>query len=191
MDEGSALRTTVVIDADAIHRAIARDIWKWIDDFVTAPNQFYHDKFPPCPYARQAVLAKTVDVAVWQAGDVRPFIRAQAIGVRDHPTLTTRVMAFPPRIQWEWGINDYVEGLNQELIADNVFLNTGVAKTSVSRYPKSASKPYFIVVANSLDAVLQGSESLKRTDYYKDWPPSHFEIVVERRARLAKRYGKR
>jgi hypothetical protein len=31
---------------------------------------------------------------------------------------------------------------------------------------------------------------LVRTDYYKDWPREHYEIVVERRARLAQRFGK-
>lgn len=178
-------------ESESIYSAIENDLWAWINGFVTVPNEFYDDKFPPCPYAKQAVLSKTVDVAVWRSGGVRPFIRAQAIGMRDHPKLTTRVMGFPPRIQWEWGINDYVEGLNAELICDNVFLNPGIAKTSTSRYPGSSGKPYFIVVANSLEAVLQGSESLKRTDYYKDWPKGHFEIVVERRARMAKRFGKK
>jgi len=173
---------------DSLPRAIERDIWAWIDGFVTVPNEFYHDKFPPCPYARRAVLARTVDVAVWQSGDARPFIRQGALGMRDNPALTTRVMAFPPRTQWDWGINDYVEVLNAELIPNNVFLNTGIAKTSISRYPGSARRPYFIVVANSLAAVLSGSESLQLTDYYKDWPRSHYEIVVERRARLARRY---
>lgn len=80
---------------------------------------------------------------------------------------------------------------NRELIPDNLFLNTGVTKTMLSRYPGSNGNPYFIVVANSLDAVLKGSESLQQTDYYKDWPKTHFEIVVERRERMAKRYGKK
>lgn len=65
----------------------------------------------------------------------------------------------------------------------------GPRKTSVSRYAGSEGKPYFTVVANSLDAVLKGSESLQRTDYYEDWPKTHFEIVVQRRERMARRYG--
>lgn len=88
-----------------------------------------------------------------------------------------------------WGLSDFVERLNTELVPGNVFLNTGVAKTTTSRYPGSGAQPYFIVVANSLDAVLKGSESLQRTDYYADWPRSHFEIVVQRRERLATRFG--
>ncbi|MGD9722687.1 MAG: hypothetical protein AB7O59_15245 [Pirellulales bacterium] len=175
---------------DTIHEQIAQDIWTWIHEFVTAPNAFYNDKFAPCPYAKQAVANQTVDVQVWRSSDVRAFIRAQAIAMRDSPALTTRVMAFPPKTQFLWGINDYVESLNAELIASNVFLNTGVAKTTHSRYPGSSKEPYFIVIANSLAAVLAGSESLAKSDYYKDWPADHYAHVVERRARMAKRYGK-
>ena len=170
---------------------IEQDIWKWCREFVAAPNEFYNAKFAPCPYAYKALVAETVDVAVWQSGDVRRFIRQKAIEMRDNPKLGTRVMAFPPRTQWAWGISEFVETLNAELIPDNVFLNTGLTKTTKSRYPGSSDDPYFIVVANSLDAVLKGAQFLERTDYYKDWPQEHFDIVVERRARMAKRYGKK
>lgn len=175
----------------SIYEAINRDIWNWFDEFVTVPNEFYQNKFPPCPYARAALMRETVDVAVWESGDVRLFIRANATGMRDSPTLTTRVMAFPPRTQYAWGISEFVETLNAEMIPDNIFLNTGIAKTSVSRYPGSAGNPYFIVVANSLDAVLKGARSLAKSDYYKDWPASHYEIVVERREKLAQRYQRK
>jgi hypothetical protein len=50
--------------------------------------------------------------------------------------------------------------------------------------------PYFIVVANRLDAVLDGSRALQRTAFYTDWPREQYELVVNRRDRLAARYGK-
>jgi len=186
----AAEATRLMSVLDATGQQIEQDIWTWIKDFVTAANEFYHYKFPPCPFARQAVALKTVDVQVWQSGNVREFIRENAISMKGTPSLTTRVMAFPPQTRFQWGINDYVEELNAELIASNVFLNTGVAKTTNSRYLGSASKePYFIVIANSLAAVLSGAEALAKTDYYKDWPAAHYALVVERRARMAKRYG--
>ena len=175
----------------SLHDEIGQDIWNWINHFVTVPNEFYKGKFPPCPFARRAGVTATVDPAVWVSGDVRAFIRQKSIEMRDHKTLTTRVMAFPPRVQFQWGISEYIEGLNAELIPDNVFLNTGIAKTTKSRYPGSApDAPYFIVVANSLDAVLSGAEMLEKTEYYRDWPSEHRELVVERRARMAQRYGR-
>jgi hypothetical protein len=176
-------------DTTTVFEAIEADLWRWMREFVAVPNEFYGGKFPPCPFALRALLAETVDVCVWRKGDVRQFVRTQATGMRDSPQLTTRVMAFPPRAQMAWGFTDFVDSLNTTLIPHNVFLNPGVAKTTVSQYPGSAGQPYFIVVANSLDAVLKGASALQRTDYYEDWPASHFEIVVERRARLAKRYG--
>jgi hypothetical protein len=175
----------------SLQEEIVEDLWRWIREFVTVPNEFYNFKFAPCPYASAAVTGKTVDVVAWEAGDARAFIREKSIAMRDAPNLTTRVMGFPPRTQFAWGISEYVEELNTELIPDNVFLNTGIAKTTKSRYPGSGDNPYFIVVANSLGAVLDGAESLAKSDYYKDWPKEHYEIVVERRARMAKRYGKK
>jgi hypothetical protein len=170
---------------------VEKDLWKWIHSFVTVPNEFYSNKFAPCPYAKKAVQDEAVDVAAWESGDIRKFIREKAVGMRDAPNLTTRVMGFPPRTQHAWGISEYVEELNMELIPDNVFLNTGIAKTTTSLYPASNELPYFIVVANSLAPVLDGAESLAKSWYYKDWPKEHYELVVVRRARLAQRYGRK
>ena len=167
---------------------IESDIWLWMRDFVAVKNAFYNAKFPPCPYALRALMDHTVDVLAWRGGDWRSFIRQHATGMRDHPRLTTRVMAFAPRTQHAWGMSAFVEALNTELIPHNIFLNTGVAKTSVSRHPGAQGKPYFIVVANSLDAVLAGAQALQRTGYYDEWPAQQVEIVVQRRERLATRY---
>jgi hypothetical protein len=175
----------------SVHQAVEQDIWRWIAEFVTVPHGDGRSNFPPCPYARQAVLAGTVDVKVLLAGDVRGFMHDHAMALRDNPALTTRVMTFPPRTRWHWGISDYVETLNATLIPDNVFLNTGVARTTRSRYPGADSRPYFIVVANRLDAVLEGCESLKATHYYEGWPAAHYRLVVERRARMVRLYGPR
>jgi len=173
----------------SLREEVEQDLWTWIHEFVTVPNEFYDNKFPPCPYAQKAVLTKAVDVAAWESGDMKKFIREKAESMRDAPHLTTRVMGFPPRTQFAWGLSEFVEDLNRDLIPDNVFLNTGIAKTMKSRYPGSGENPYFIVVANSLAAVLAGAESLAKSQYYKDWPKEHYEIVVERRARMAKRYS--
>lgn len=175
----------------SIHQAVEQDIWTWIAEFVTVPRAGDHADFPPCPFARQAVLARTVDVKVWLAGDVRGFVGHHATGLRDTPALTTRVMTFPPRTRWRWGISECVEALNAALIPHNVFLNSGVARTTSSRYPGADRGPYFIVIANRLDAVLDGCASLKATRYYDAWPEEHYRLVVERRARMARVYGSR
>ena len=175
---------------DALVAEIEADVWAWMREFVAVRNDFYGGKFAPCPFAQRALTIGTVDVAVWREGNAREFVRAQAAGMRDTPALTTRVMTFPPRVQLTWGFSDFVDSVNAELVPDNVFINPGIAKHTRSKYPGSAGHPYFMVVANSLDAVLTGSQVLQRSDYYDNWPASHFEIVVERRARLARRYAR-
>jgi hypothetical protein len=175
-----------------LYEEIEADLWAWIKEFITVPNAFYNNKFAPCPYAKSAVADGQVDVVVWQSGDVRAFIREQAIRMRDErPTtgVTTLVMAFPPRIQRSWGVIDHIDALNIELVPDNIFLNGGVTKTTPSRFPGSQGEPYFIVVANTLDAVLRGSDALQRTAFYTNWPVEQYGTVVERRARLAGHAG--
>ena len=167
---------------------IEADIWVWMREFVSVRNEFYGAKFAPCPFAQRALTARTVDVVVWEAGNIREFVGSAARAMKEQPHLSTRVMALPPRAQDAWGFTDFVESLNAELIPHNVFLNTGVAKTTTSRYPGSAGRPYFMVVANALQAVLEGAEQLQRTNYYQDWPSTQIDIVVGRRARMAALY---
>jgi hypothetical protein len=168
-----------------IHGLIARDVWAWVRDFIAVPNQFYDGRFSPCPFARQALSADTVDIVVWGSGGTREFIRHHAFGLVGDGKLTTRIMVLPPRTRPGAGLRDYVDELNRELIPGNVFLNPGIARGTRSRYPGSPDEPYSIVVANDLDAVLRGSEALHRTGYYDRWPAAHYEFVVQRRARLA------
>lgn len=168
---------------------IELDIWNWIREFVAAKNAFYDGRFAPCPYALGAVRANSVDVIAWSAGSFTGLIRRSAEQMRTLPQLTTRVMAFPPRVQRAWRLSQFVDALNGELIPDDIFLNTGTAKTTISRYPGSNGDAYFIVIANRLDAVLAGAEALKRTSFYDNWPARQVDIVVHRRERLYRRYG--
>src|SRR5262245_18439068 len=176
-------------DVDTTVQQVEEDIWHWIRNFVTVKNAFYDFKWAPCPYASKAVQLKTVDVKVWDSGSVKDFIRQNAFEMRVTPTLTTRVMVFPPKTRLLWGLHDYVDQLNAELIPLNIFLNPGVAQTTQSRYSGSSNDPYFIVVANSLEAVLQGAQALEKTEFYKKWAADHYAHVVERRSRMAKKYG--
>jgi len=178
--------------ATTLHDQVKADLWRWINEFISVPNEFYNRKFAPCPYAKSAVSDGQVDVVVWESGSPRDFIREQAMAMRDERPITgvtTRCMGFPPRMLRAWGLVDYVDALNLELVADNVFLNAGVAKDTVSRFPGSQGEPYFIVIANTLDGVLKGSEALQRTAFYKNWPAEQYRTVVERRAWFAERYG--
>ena len=174
---------------NSLQEKVVEDLWSWIREFVAVPNEYYGGKFAPCPYAFSALAAESVAVAAWERGDARNFVIEKSKELVENSNLTTFVIALPPRFQSAFGFSDFIESLNRELIPRNVFLNTGVAKTTQSRYPGSNGQPYFIVVANSLDGVMKGASALRRTGYYKDWPPEHFELVVVRRDRLYQKYG--
>ena len=44
-----------------------QDITAWINDFVSKPNALLNN-FPPCPYARKAMLEQKVDIRIPQHG---------------------------------------------------------------------------------------------------------------------------
>ncbi len=173
-----------------IEARIEADVWLWMREFVATPSEFYDDRFAPCPFAAGAMSAGTVDVVLHTTGPAQDFIRTQAYAVSESDHIGTRVMVFAPRVQATFGLSAFVERLNSELIPLDVFCNTGVTKTMESRHPGSRGRPYFIVVANSLTPVLRGAKALARQGFYDDWPAEHHAIVVDRRARMAERYGK-
>lgn len=171
-----------------LHQEIESDLWRWVTDFVSVPNEFYGKKFAPCPYAKSALLEGQLDVVIWRSEEPRAFVLAQANEMthrRAATGITTRLMAFPPRVQRSWGFISFLDALNLRMMGDNVFLNAGIAKTTRSRYPGSQEKPYFIVIANTLDGVLKASDTLQRTGFYSKWPAEQYRTVVERRSRLA------
>ena len=56
---------------------VQQDIVDWSINWVEQPNEFYHMKFPVCPYARQARLQGQTTIKVYQGGSVREFISSQ------------------------------------------------------------------------------------------------------------------
>jgi hypothetical protein len=45
--------------------------------------------------------------------------------------------------------------------------------------------PYGIVIINRLSDILNGHQSLLKTDYYKSWSKEHYDAVVTRRQEVA------
>tara|TARA_Y100000310_G_scaffold296470_1_gene328747 strand:- start:564 stop:1115 length:552 start_codon:yes stop_codon:yes gene_type:complete len=48
---------------------VISDVKTWIDDFVTKPNPLLNN-MPPCPYAKQAILDKKIDIQVPDEGSI-------------------------------------------------------------------------------------------------------------------------
>ncbi len=78
----------------SLHAEIEQDVIDWIHEFVSVRNEFYGGKFAPCPYARGAMTAGTVDVVVWESGNPRLFIHQKASDLRELTKTQTRVIVF-------------------------------------------------------------------------------------------------
>jgi len=161
---------------------IVQDIWNWITEFVETNHEFYNYKFPPCPYARSARLAGTVDVQAWPRGSINQFIQQQARDLVADPKLQIRVLVFPAWVRWHWLLHRWIERYNQQLIPQDYYAQYGLANGTESQYPGwFQGRPYFIVIINQLSDVLSAHSALVNTDYYSSWTAAHYHSVVERR----------
>lgn len=164
---------------------IEQDIWTWITDFVEVNHKFYNYNFPPCPYARAARLKGEVSILVWQKGSMLKFVN-QSI-----KTTTTKqtVLVFPWWMKWHWAFHWWIRYKNKTLAADNLYAQYGIAQQTKSQFSGIGhNKPYFIVIVNTLDDVVEGHLKLLNTDYYKNWDKSHYNNVVSRRNNIYQKH---
>ena len=155
---------------------VEQNIWKWIHEYVESNNEFYHYKFPPCPYAKSARLNGLVDVVAYTKGRPYQFITSQIDDLIAYKKYSIRIMAFPLRMRWYFHLHILLNQLNRHLVPQDLYVQYG--KTD----------DYFIVIVNKLSDVLDGHRALSKTDYYKNWSKDHYKAVVERRETLYKKY---
>jgi hypothetical protein len=169
---------------------VRKDIQHWILNFVEAPNPHYGEKFPVCPYARQARLAGESSVKVYQAGSVRKFIEQCADELAQDNQHKVLMIAFPPRVKYYPGIHRYIYNLDKQLVARDLYALGGQAVGTESCYPGWFNRgEYFVVGINTLSNVLPAVESLKSAGYYQNWSQEHYHAVVERRQKLYEKHG--
>lgn len=174
-----------------IKEQVRADIWKWITNYIEVDNKFYDYEFPPCPYARGARLKGIVTVNAYESGDVKKFVSEQAHALVVDPKFEIAVLAMPPRKQWTYGFNKFIEELNAELIPNDYYAQYGFAVKSTSAYPGLFNKGrYFIIIINKLGPVLDGHKALLKTSYYTPWSKKHYDDVVTRRNQMVEKYGK-
>jgi hypothetical protein len=170
---------------------IKQDLWSWITDFIEVNHEFYNFKFPPCPYAKSARLKGLVDVQVCDKNPFK-FFNEQVDDIIAEQKFNVRLLAFPHYHKWNYLLHKYVKNKNMKSTKDNFYSQYGLAAETQSKFSGLFSgKPYFIVIINKLDDVLDAQRTLERTDYYKNWSEKHFEEVVVRRQKMFEKYSKK
>jgi hypothetical protein len=170
------------ISMTELTKQIEHDIWEWLKNYIEVEHKFYDYKFPVCPFAKAARLKGTVAVKVYESGSIKEFIQSTVTETIAGPDHDICIMIMPPRACWTLGLTKMIDKLNQEIMSQGYFIQSGAAVNTQSLYPGLFNQGnYFAVFLNQLDPVLQGHKYLLTTDYYTYWSKNHYKDVVVRR----------
>jgi hypothetical protein len=168
---------------------IKQDVYGWVRDYIEINHEFYNYKFPPCPFAKSARLKGLLDIQVWQKGSYYQFAEQWATDMQSNDNYTVRILVFPHRMKYHFWMKNRIAALNKKIVAKDLYAQIGSAIKTQSQYPGILEQgPYGIVIINRLSDILNGHQSLLKTDYYKPWSIEHYDAVVTRRQEIANKF---
>jgi len=158
-------------------------IKKWIDDFVSKPNPDLNN-FPPCPYAKQAILDNKVTYDVASVGNVDIDIDLFLIKKAELWNENIDVcVIFVPGVSSE-ELSRLVDGINKSYLMRNNFValedhpddeeNINGVIMNNGKYP--------IVLMQRLSKIQMFSGFLKKKGYYDVWSKQNLDDVVNWRS---------
>jgi hypothetical protein len=169
---------------------VCEDIERWLIEYIEIDHKFYNYKFPPCPYAKSARLQGMVVIKAYDGTGFKNFINTAVTQLTTDSTKSVCILAFPSYFKWNFFVKWFVGSLNKTLIPCDYYAQFGTALKTNSKYPGILNgKPYFIVIINQLSSILDGHNSLLKTDYYKPWAKHHYRDVVLRREQAYKKFS--
>ena len=151
-------------------------VLKWIEEFVTQPNPVFGN-MPPCPYARQAMVQDRVtvhelthqepDSNIWTRIELTDFdAKDVVIIVADKKRWTLRQC------------HRVVEQLNQTFAHRDIMVmeDHPDQKESVRSVTLNCGR-YCLLLAQRRSKLLEASQQLEKTDYYKNWSKRQLALV--------------
>lgn len=149
---------------------------KWISDFVSKPNPLLND-FPPCPFAKQAMLEKKIEFEVCTFNDhFHVYLKNKAKRWDDNFDVCC---IFVPNIE-AGRLSQMVEMINKlELMPiDLVALEDHPdAEENINGVIMNNGK-YPIVLMQRLSKIDKFSSMLERQGYYDVWSEENLDDVV-------------
>lgn len=147
---------------------------QWISDFVSKPNPLLNN-FPPCPFAKQAMLEKKIDFEVCEQ-KINTYLREKAERWTDDVDVccifVPNIDAVNLSVMVEMTNKDYLMPINLLALEDHpdaeenvngVIMNNG-------KYP--------IVLMQRLSKIQNFSKLLKKQGYYDVWSEENLDDVV-------------
>ena len=155
---------------------VIHDVTEWINTFVTKPNALLNN-FPPCPYARKAMLDKKVDIRVPTEGTVSYAI-ADTLATWNND-LDLVMLVFDAHHYDADMFADVVAKANDTIDTNFVLLDDHPGNEENINGVKMNNGDYAIVFVQKTDKLDEGHRYLsEHTDYYNVWSQENLDDVV-------------
>jgi hypothetical protein len=149
---------------------------RWMVEFVEAPNSLLGG-WAPCPYARQARINSEIEVLFIDAEDMFEEVNKN-LGLLDKAAVL--VMCFDHTLIDPETLERAVASYNELLMRhDYVILEDHPNKKEVVNEVSMNFGECGLLLVQKLSKLNHASKQLRKQGYYKNWPQSHLDYVVE------------
>ena len=171
-------------------RTIKEDIISWAIDHVEKTG----DKFPICPYAKQARLRKQVKILV--VDDHEDFLRqvTEQAGVLFQERLKLIILACSDMEMTSDELHDYIHALNHVYVPLNTYLMASYPEDEEEEFMEGDWEPdneFFMVLIQPFKELEDASAHLEKIGYYNNWSQEYYTDTVLKRQSYRRIYGKR
>jgi hypothetical protein len=157
---------------------VRRDILDWSETFVERPHPALGG-WPPCPYARQARLAGTVDIVIGHNPYFDLRTRSQW-GMGTHEVI---VYVYDPA-EWTYEhFHECVESANREflLAKDLLALEDHPADAEIVNGVSLNQGTYALALCQSRSKLDDAAAQMASKGFYDTWPEPYLELLFANR----------
>jgi len=148
---------------------------KWLTDFIEVPNPKLGN-WAPCPFARQARVNNNISI---KFADVAELTQAVQESIKELESKEVVVVCFDHTNINPVELQEYVEGMNKTLIAENYVILEDHPWTP--EYINGVCMNFGhcgLLVIQKLDKLNKASAQLQEKGYYNHWSKEDLDSVV-------------
>jgi len=166
---------------------IQKELERWIENFLDKPHPLL-DGWAPCPFARQAQMQNKIKWVIhespsWEkaATEIRQETEAFQAECYDITVVCCSTL-FPLE-----KTKIFVEQLRMEFLTRNTYLLMDhPLESEVVNAVRFNQGKYLLFLIQPLNKLVEKSNQLRLSGYYKAWPETYFDEVVTEREKYLK-----
>ena len=171
-------------------RTVEEDIISWAVDHIEKKG----DKFPICPYAKQARLNKQVKIVIVDKSDDFLEEVCNEAGVLFEQGLKLIILACSDMKMTADDLNNHIHALNHVYVPLNTYLMASYPEDEQEEFMEGDWEPdneFFMVLIQPFKELEDASAHLEKIGYYNNWSQEYYADTVLKRQSYRRIYGKR